>query len=535
MSEEHEPEQGWAGRVEYGEGPGGPYAYRPHELIVRGKAAVERVIEMLQDDGLELAEGQDDDDGNFLLTLPDEVDVPQLVADLKAERFRAEPNYVLFAHGTSLCDCGPHPSVVWGNPCANPVYANPVYANPVYANPVYANPVYANPVYANPAYANPVYANPVYANPVLANPVYANPVYANPVYANPVYANPVYANPVYANPVYANPVYANPACSDPCATPCPDPCPRPKDVDQYMKTGLRKSSARPAERPALPQFVTQAVAKVLILDTGLAISPQIPPELKALDATTSQTDRDEPDKNHDKELDPAAGHGTFIAGLIESLGPVAELAVGKVLSTFGDGEQWKIGDRLDAILRNTLAQKTGATTATGELILDENTIINISFGGYAPSEMWYLARKLRKVQRLHVVVVASAGNDGTCRPMYPACLPGVVGVGALDSDGPAPYTNYGTWVRACAPGTGIVSCFFRDFDGPLPSSGGVDPDRFTGWARWSGTSFAAPAVVAALAREMALTGCTAKEAVAHVIDAPGKLKAPGLGTVVNIA
>ena len=100
--------------------------------------------------------------------------------------------------------------------------------------------------------------------------------------------------------------------------------------------------------------------------------------------------------------------------------------------------------------------------------------------------------------------MASAGNDGTSQPQYPAAFDGVIAVGAVGPDGPTPWTNYGDWVDACAPGADLNSSFFAKFDGPEPRVNTVDPDRFEGWATWSGTSFAAPVVVAAIAREMVL-------------------------------
>jgi subtilisin family serine protease len=132
-----------------------------------------------------------------------------------------------------------------------------------------------------------------------------------------------------------------------------------------------------------------------------------------------------------------------------------------------------------------------------------------------------------------VVVVASAGNDGTCRPTYPAALDGVVSVGAVGPGGPAPFTNYGPWVRACAPGVDLLSAFFRDVSNT--GSSDVEPGRFDGWAFWSGTSFAAPMVVGALAAAMRAAGCSAEEAVNRVIDAPALMRIPYLGTVVNVA
>ena len=155
--------------------------------------------------------------------------------------------------------------------------------------------------------------------------------------------------------------------------------------------------------------------------------------------------------------------------------------------------------------------------------------------------MYGLDAAVRRATSLGTVVVASAGNDGTCRRIYPAALGDVVSVGAFGPGGPAPFTNYGPWVRACAPGVDVVSWFFTEFEGPevaLPTATamlGVDPDDFESWARWSGTSFAAPMVVAALARHMGIFDVDAKEAVKRVVDDPALLRLPDLGTVVNIS
>jgi subtilisin family serine protease len=130
------------------------------------------------------------------------------------------------------------------------------------------------------------------------------------------------------------------------------------------------------------------------------------------------------------------------------------------------------------------------------------------------------------------VVVASAGNEATGRPTYPAAYPGVIGVAAIGPAGPAPFSNFGPWVRACAPGVDLVSKFFTGFEG-LPNIGPEDPDRFHGWARWSGTSFAAPVVAGALARQMQ-RGLSTTDAVAQVIDHPALARIPNFGTIVNV-
>ncbi|MGI8926207.1 MAG: S8 family serine peptidase [Tepidiformaceae bacterium] len=456
------PKSDWSETVAYSEGAGIQFAYRPHQVIVRGELARARVIalvrELLDTPDLELV--HDEYDRNTRFVLPAEVDILDFIEDLRAEGIRAEPNYILFAHNLD----------------ANPLFGNPLFGNPLFGNPLFGNPLFGNPLFGNPLFGNPLFGNPLFGNPLFGNPLFGNPLFGNPLFGNP----------------------------------------------QYRATGRRRSSAQPAERPHVVQFQA-AGAKVFVFDTGLAgvdylgVS-QLPELLNHLVLSTSD-DSDVPDVDEDRQLDPAAGHGTFIAGVVELLAPGCDLAVLKVLTPLGDGDAWEIGKRLDALLDQ----------------FDERTILNLSFGGYAPEEMHQLRRTLRRVQRKGAVIVASAGNDATWAPLYPACLPGVVSVGALGPYGPAWFTNYGWWVRACAPGSDVVSCFFRLFDGSLPPAAGGDPDHFTGWARWSGTSFAAPAVVAALARDMALTGGTARQAVARIIDDPGLFRIPGLGTVVNTA
>lgn len=334
---------------------------------------------------------------------------------------------------------------------------------------------------------------------VSGSPVYASPVYASPVYASPVYASPVYASPVYASPVYASPVYASPV---------------------YASSGRRRSSARPATPPALGPLSLQKgsiprPARVAVLDTGMAAEGVRPLALKPF--APARVHWEVPDLDNDRYLDPAAGHGTFVTGLIALLAPGTEIVVERVLSNLGDGDEVSIARRVHEL--------SGTVD-----------IINLSFGGYSPQTMYALAAAVRTARAAGTVVVASAGNDATCRPTYPAALPGVVGVGALGPEGPAPFTNYGPWVRACAPGVDLVSWFFSEFDGPdRPNEAGANADLFQDWATWSGTSFAAPVVVAALARTMHACGVSAVEAVSRIVDAPGLFRLPDLGTVINLA
>jgi subtilisin family serine protease len=252
----------------------------------------------------------------------------------------------------------------------------------------------------------------------------------------------------------------------------------------------------------------------VILDTGLAMDYQRPPSLNFVKHPGAGWE-DAPDTEPDGYLDPAVGHGTFIAGLIDSLAPGCDISIVKVLKNLGDGDEWSI-----------------AHTIQG---LGDHDLLNLSFGGYTLGDMDLFAAAVAGLRDKGTVVVASAGNDATWRPCYPAAFDDVIGVAALSPTGPAMFSNYGDWVQACAPGVDLVSTFFMDVQGPEPAPTGYpEPDRYLGWTRWSGTSFSAPVVVAALAREMRNYELKANEAVARVIDAPGLFRIPSFGTVVNL-
>lgn len=56
------------------------------------------------------------------------------------------------------------------------------------------------------------------------------------------------------------------------------------------------------------------------------------------------------------------------------------------------------------------------------------------------------------------VVIAAAGNEGTSSPHYPAAYSNVLAVASTaPGDVRSGFSNYGTWVSVCAPGTGILS------------------------------------------------------------------------------
>lgn len=266
---------------------------------------------------------------------------------------------------------------------------------------------------------------------------------------------------------------------------------------------------------------------VVVLDTGLAptsIGGAIPHVTKMTDEEWGPTkpgvdtdNIDLPDADGNKWLDVVAGHGTFIAGIIARLAPQAAVTVGKVLECTGEGNDADLAWRI-----NRLAD-TGGTD-----------ILSLSCSCYTDNDEAPIGLKqaIERIQQGGTLVVAAAGNEATCRVSWPSALPGVIAVGALGPDGPAPFTNFGDWVNACAPGVDIVSRFFDGID--EHDDGNPATADFRGWAKWSGTSFSAPIVAAAIAREAGQYGISVAAAADRVVYDKRLYRIPGLGTVVNI-
>lgn len=288
-------------------------------------------------------------------------------------------------------------------------------------------------------------------------------------------------------------------------------------------------------RPASPLDLSRPLRlrghvapNVLVLDTGLRTKRGRAPEHPALTncfihpnwlnrgRTGRFDDEDEPDDDRGGGLDFQAGHGTFVSGIIRQICPDAVVHTSGALTSYGDGDHASI---VNAIERALARRGT------------RYDIVVMAFGTYGDVEDSARLRKVIERRLATSVVVASAGNDATSRQYYPAALPDVIAVGALDQAGRAAFSNFGSWVDACAPGVDVVSTFFTDFTDRRADGTTVDP--YDGWARWSGTSFAAPKVAAVIAQEMYVHGGTADEAWKRLTARP-KYRRPDLGQVFDV-
>jgi len=140
----------------------------------------------------------------------------------------------------------------------------------------------------------------------------------------------------------------------------------------------------------------------------------------------------------------------------------------------------------------------GLSNDSNTLPSQKADIINLSLGGSSYSQdsqaVYTMARNAG------VIIIASAGNDYSSQPNYPASYDGVVSVSAVDMNSNiAPYSNYGQYVDVAAPGGDTSRDLNGDgrADGVLSTLGNLDgPD----YRYYQGTSMAAPHVagVAAL-------------------------------------
>ncbi len=182
-------------------------------------------------------------------------------------------------------------------------------------------------------------------------------------------------------------------------------------------------------------------ARVAVLDTGLDKNhPSIRSNFEKGKNFVTESGAAEDD------IKDVVGHGTHtsgtIAGVADSTGftgvaPKAKILSGKVCSEEGcsnvsiaQGINWAVQENVD--------------------------VISMSLGGSmsTPSERMAIRSALNK----GITIVAATGNDGVEQVSYPAALPGVIAVGAVDSHlTKAEFSQWGPEVAVVGPGVDVVS------------------------------------------------------------------------------
>jgi stage V sporulation protein SpoVS len=247
-------------------------------------------------------------------------------------------------------------------------------------------------------------------------------------------------------------------------------------------------------------------------------------------------------------------HGLFIAGIIRSIVPQAEIKLVRTQNPFGAGDLNIFLDALDEV---------GQRQDTREIVL------NLSLGTLPPLEelhnIWFgsrccdappFAEALHTIEKLNlalrlavrslldkgVVIVAAAGNDSLGKnppngPRFPARYEGVLGVGAVNRQGQAAaYSNQANvdhWGSGIATYGGeepnddseklaqpdAVHGLYLNQDYPPLNPDNNDPQvpNSSGWAWWSGTSFAT-GVASGLAAHHILAGLHGQQVVEAILN-----------------
>ena len=160
------------------------------------------------------------------------------------------------------------------------------------------------------------------------------------------------------------------------------------------------------------------------------------------------------------------GHGTAVAG---TAGAIANNAKGVA------GVAWNnqimplvVLDASDFASYSNIAQ--AITYAADQGV----RIINVSIGGSSSSST--LQNAVTYAWNKGALVFASAMNNNTNIPYYPAACTNAISVAATNSaDAKASFSNYGSWITLSAPGEYIYTT----------NNGG-------GYGAWNGTSFSSP-------------------------------------------
>jgi subtilisin family serine protease len=292
---------------------------------------------------------------------------------------------------------------------------------------------------------------------------------------------------------------------------------------------------------------------------------------------------------------PITDHGLFVAGIIRTLAPAANIECIRILNDFGVGDTTALTQMLETIVNHV------GTDLQLPLIINMSMVVtpydeelpNFGLdGALADNVREGLLHPLQVLANLGVLVVTSAGNDSDPRsedmrgiamagatrlgPRYPAAfadtIPQIIPVGAIDGTGlPAPYSDYpgangvatyggGLLMRdvansqpghthAMEPIDGLRGIYTTPYYPALSENDTntsvkepvpfeypeVDAPNGNAWAYWSGTSFATPIITALTALVLQAEAPDSANTRQAVIDIAGSntVSWSGLNPVVT--
>jgi Subtilase family len=305
--------------------------------------------------------------------------------------------------------------------------------------------------------------------------------------------------------------------------------------DDPNRTGAENTQRR-VEYPAKRKPTRWPKVVVAVIDTGLSDQSRSDRWLERAEAGREDTDPlfegvpAGPDGLG--VFDLCAGHGTFVAGVVQQVAPHATLRVRRAVGRDG------IGSDVDVAIAMVQAVDEGAQ------------ILNLSLGTETPHDvppvatqvaLEIIAERCEADSKRDVVVVAAAGNNGNSRPVFPAAFSSVssvrvpvVAVGGLSVEfEPTDFSSRGFWVDCSTAAECVLSTFVRGRE--TEEIDPQQPDKWTGqnpWAVWSGTSFAAPQISGAIARRCQEARVKPSEALAWLLRQGPTV--PDFGTSLEI-
>ncbi len=240
---------------------------------------------------------------------------------------------------------------------------------------------------------------------------------------------------------------------------------------------------------------------VAVLDTGVDVNhPDLRDNIWINTAEIPNNDIDDDDNGYvddvhgwnfeadSNEVNPALDSGAHSASVITHGTMVAGVIAATGNNNIGvTGVNWA-GSVM--ALRLSL-EITSAEVAAGLRYATANGahVVNMSFAAdeFGPEGDPIVREAIDEAHAAGVLLVASAGNDDTGRPNYPAAYYHVMAVSSTDGeDMKTGHSSFGPWVDIAAPGTDIVTTTFNE-----------------DYVATAGTSFSSPYVGAVAALVMA--------------------------------
>jgi hypothetical protein len=239
--------------------------------------------------------------------------------------------------------------------------------------------------------------------------------------------------------------------------------------------------------------------RVAVIDTGYLPSVADDSGYSRFSAVTPDSTPDHSVFDGDgTTIRPYGGHGTAAAACLLAVSGAENVSV-----TVSNCMEGGAVDEISMIETLTEAVEAGAD------------VISMQAGTYTRKDVPPLTFEAFRDEVLakhpDTVIVVAAGNDSQDEPFWPAAYDWATAVGGLTEDGEAraEWSNFGDWVDVYAPGEDVTVPFPN---GEYTYHGGFTTEFTDGHAKWSGTSFATPAVAGMITRRMMQDGVDAPTA-----------------------